>query len=211
MNALAREINGIPLALDVTDSEAIEQAITQLEASCGPIELLVNNAGIAESAALERTSDEVWHRTLAVNLTACFQLTRRVVPQMVEMASGRVIFVASNAGLTGYAYTSAYCASKHGVIGFMRALAAEYARTGVTFNAVCPGFVETRYGPGSYPKDRSIGARCGGLSKGIGEDESSNRLIQVDEVVDAVLYLAGHGARGVNGQTLTIDGGQVMS
>ena len=125
---------------------------------------------------------------------------------MVEMGSGRVIFVASNAGLTGYAYTSAYCASKHGVIGLMRALVAEYARTGVTFNAVCPGFVETDMARAAIQKiEASTGRDAVASRKALERMNPQNRLIQVDEVVDAVL-LTGHGARGVNGQTLTIDG-----
>ncbi len=212
VDTIAREIGGMALALDVTDSAAIESALARVEAEWGPVDVLVNNAGIAESASLDRTTDDIWDRTIAVNLTACFQLTRRVVPHMVARKAGRVVFVASNAGLTGYAYTSAYCASKHGVIGFMRALAAEYARTGVTFNAVCPGFVETDMARAAIAKiEASTDRDAAGARKALERMNPQNRLIQIDEVVDAVLYLVGEGARGINGQTLTIDGGQVMS
>ncbi len=211
ISALAEEIGGLAVPLDLTETDAISEAIDIVESTLGPIDVLVSNAGVAMSAPLERTSDADWDSTIAVNLTAGFLLTRRVVPGMVERGAGRVIYLASNAGLSGYAYTSAYCASKHGVIGLMRALAIENARTGVTFNAVCPGFVETDIVRETIEKiQATTGRDAEAARRALEKMNPQGRLIQVDEVVHAVMALVDEGARGINGQAITIDGGQVM-
>ena len=211
VSALAAEIGGLAVPLDVTDGAAISAAIGLIEGALGPVEILVNNAGVASSAPLHRTTDADWDRMMAVNLTAGFRLSRAVVPQMVSAGFGRLIFVASNAGLTGYAYTAAYCASKHGVIGLTRALAAELARTGVTANAICPGFVDTEMTNATIARIRdTTGRDAAEARKALEKMNPQRRLIEVDELVHLARTLASEGARGINGQAIAVDGGQVM-
>jgi NAD(P)-dependent dehydrogenase (short-subunit alcohol dehydrogenase family) len=137
------QVEGYVAQADVTDEEQVHRAFAAARKANGAIEILVNNSGIAESAPLKRTDLAMWQRTIATNLTGTFLCTRQVVEEMVAGGWGRIVNVASTAGLGGAPYLSAYCASKHGVIGFTRALAAELAATEVTVNAVCPGYVET--------------------------------------------------------------------
>ena len=128
---------------DVTDESQVQGAFAACREANGPIEILVNNSGIAESAPLKRTDLAMWDRIIATNLTGTFLCTREAVPEMIAAGWGRIVNVASIAGLLGAPYISAYCASKHGVVGFTRAIAAELADAGVTVNAVCPGYTET--------------------------------------------------------------------
>jgi NAD(P)-dependent dehydrogenase (short-subunit alcohol dehydrogenase family) len=128
---------------DVKNEEQIHHAFDACRKANGPIEILVNNAGIAESAPLKRTDPAMWERIVSTNLTGTFLCTREVVGEMVAAGWGRIVNVASTAGLGGAPYLAAYCASKHGVIGFTRAVAAELASAGVTVNAICPGYTET--------------------------------------------------------------------
>ncbi len=202
---------GLAVPMDVTDEASVQGGLDLVAAELGPVDVLVNNAGVAESAPLARVTDESWERTLAVNLTAPFRLTRAVVPGMVARGFGRVVFVASNAGLTGYRYTAAYCASKHGVVGLMRALAAELATTGVTVNAVCPGFVDTDMSAAAIARIQRATGRSAEAARGLLEDlNPQKRLIQPDEVAHAVRMLLGDAARGIHGQAIAVDGGQVM-
>ena len=202
---------GLPVALDVTDPASVAAAVATVEAALGPIEVLVNNAGIALSAPFARTSAADWDRVLAVNLTGCFTTTQAVVPGMQARGFGRLIFIASNAGLTGYAYTAAYCASKHGVIGLARALAVELARSGITSNAICPGFVETDMAAAAIERIVQTTGRSPAEARGALEALSpQRRLVQVDEVLHAVRSLVADEARGINGQAIALDGGQVL-
>ncbi|MCA9525213.1 MAG: SDR family oxidoreductase [Myxococcales bacterium] len=207
----AKWLGGMTVPLDVADPASVAAAVAQVEATLGPIDVLVNNAGVALSAPFARTTAADWAQTLAVNLTGSFHVTQAVVPGMQARGFGRLVFIASNAGLTGYAYTAAYCASKHGVVGLMRALAVELAKHGVTSNAICPGFVETDMARASIDRimettgrtEEEARAALAGLSP-------QRRLIQVEEVVHAVRALLPASARGINGQAIAVDGGQVL-
>ena len=211
LNAVATEIQGLPVEADVTDAAALARAVAQVEESLGPISIAVANAGIATSASLASTDDATWDRVFAVNSTAPFRLARAVVPKMVKAGWGRMIFLASNAGLSGYAYTTAYCASKHAVVGFMRALAVEVARSGVTVNAVCPGFVDTEMAARAAENISAKTKRS--LDEGRRALEMlspQQRLMTTAEVAHVVAMLAADDARGVHGQAIAIDGAQTM-
>lgn len=202
---------GLPVQLDVTDQASVDAAVATVQAELGPIDVLVNNAGIAGSAPLGKLTDDLWNNILDVNLTGSFRVTRAVLPGMVERKRGRVVFIASNAGLTGYAYTSAYCASKHGVVGFARALAAEVARSGVTVNCVCPGFVRTDMTDEAVSRIQAKTGRDADAARGALERlNPQNRVVETEEILHLVRALIDDGARGVNGQAIALDGGQVM-
>jgi 3-hydroxybutyrate dehydrogenase len=207
LDLVAREIGGVALRLDLTDRRDTDDVI----ASVGPVDVLVNNAGAAESASLERTTDELWDRIMELDATAPFRVIRALVPSMIARKWGRVINIASNAGVSGYGYSMAYCAAKHALVGMTRALAIDLARTGVTINALCPGWVETQMVEEAVTR---IAAKTGRS-----EDEArtqlaamspQRRMITPDEVAHAALMLCGEGARGIHGQTIVIDGGQVL-
>ncbi|CAN5494262.1 SDR family NAD(P)-dependent oxidoreductase [soil metagenome] len=211
IESVASSIDGLALACDLTDPVAMGHALATLEERWGLPAILVQNAGIAESAPLAKTTDDAWARTFEINVHAPFRLARAVVPRMVKAGWGRVVHVASNAGLTGYAYTSAYCASKHALVGLTRALAAEIARSEVTVNAVCPGFVDTEMTDRTVEKImQTTGREKKDARAAIEELSPQRRLMNVDEVAHVVAMLCDDGARGINGQAIAIDGGQVM-
>jgi 3-hydroxybutyrate dehydrogenase len=207
LDAVAREIGGVALRLDLTDRHETDEVI----ASIGHVDVLVNNAGVAESAALDRTTDAMWDRILELDVTAPFRVIRALVPSMIAAKWGRVINVASNAGVSGYAYSMAYCAAKHALVGLTRALAVDLARTNVTINALCPGWVETQM------VDEAVTRIA--TKTGRSEDEArtqlaamspQRRIITPSEVAYAALMLCSDAARGIHGQTIVIDGGAVL-
>ncbi len=207
IDELAREIGGVAVRTDLTNRESTDRML----ASLGTVDVLVNNAGVAESASLERTTDELWDRILELDVTAPFRITRALVPGMVKAGWGRVINIASNAGVSGYGYSSAYCAAKHAMVGMTRALAIDIARSGVTINALCPGWVQTQMSDEAVTR---IAAKTG---RTVDEARSSltsmspqQRMIAPEEVAHAAIMLCANSARGIHGQTIVIDGGAVM-
>ena len=192
---------------DVTDEGAVAAAFERI----GPVDVLVNNAGVSSSAPLHRTTLDDWRAQLDVNATGAFLCARAALPGMVERGTGRIVTVASTAGRAGARYTAAYTASKHAAVGLMRAVAAEVAGTGVTANAVCPAFVRTDMTRASVAR---IMARTG---RGEAEAEEAiaamsplGRLLEPEEVAFAVAFLAAPQAGAVNGQTLVLDGGGIQ-
>ena len=180
---------------DVTDSEALRTVLA------GRVDILVNNAGGVETAPIGRLDRGMWDRTLALNLTAAYEACRAVLPGMMERRSGRVVNVASTAGLVGFPYTAAYTASKHGLVGLTRTLAAEWGGRGVRCNAVCPGWVKT-------PMDDD--AQAGGLyqDSDITNRVPMGRFATPDDIAHAIAFLADAAESGfVNGHTLVVDGG----
>lgn len=197
---------------DVTDATAIATAFAEAKARFGPIQVLVNNAGQAHSAPFIKTDAAMWQQMLSVNLTGTFNCTQAALPDMLAAQWGRIINVASTAGLTGYAYVAAYCAAKHGVVGLTRALSLEYAKKGITVNAVCPGYTETDILRESIA---NVVAKTG-RSEAQARSEFSagnpqGRMVQPEEVADAVLWLSGHAAASVTGQSIAVSGGEVMN
>lgn len=194
---------------DVTDEPQVRAALEAAAQEAGPIDILVNNAGGAETAPFLKTDHAMVERMLSLNLASAFTLCRLVLPAMLERKSGRIINIASTAGLKGYAYVSAYCAAKHGLIGLTRALALETAKSGVTVNAVCPGFTETDLIAGSI---RTIMDKTGrdeaSARAELAKANPQGRLVRPEEVAAAVAYLASDLAAAVNGAILPVSGGE---
>lgn len=193
---------------DVTDEAAVSTVFGEL----GGIDVLVNNAGVATSAPLGKSTMDDWRTQLDVNATGAFLCTRAVLPGMLARDRGRVVTVASTAGLVGQRYTAAYSASKHAAVGLMRAVAAEVAGTGVTSNAVCPTFVRTYM---TATTVRNIAATTGrseeDSEKALARMAPLGRLLEPDEVAFAVTFLAAQEAAAVNGQTIVLDGGGIQA
>ncbi len=191
---------------DVTDADALHAA---LDASA-PIDILINNAGAADAAPFARQDRALWDRMLLLNLTAAYEACRAVLPGMLARRQGRIVNVASTAGLVGYPYVAAYCAAKHGLIGLTRALAAELARTNVTVNAVCPGFTDTDLVARSA---RAVADKTGQAAADVvaayARHNPQGRLVQPAEVAAAVLFLCGADAGAMTGQSIAVAGGEV--
>jgi NAD(P)-dependent dehydrogenase (short-subunit alcohol dehydrogenase family) len=218
LQALADELNGsarkpshgIALA-DVADAAQVAAAFAGARLERGPITMLVNNAGQAESAPFAKTSIEVWQRMLAVNLTGSFLCAQAALPDMLAARQGRIVNIASTAAQRGYAYVSAYVAAKHGVLGLTRSLALELATKGITVNAVCPGYTDTDILRDSVAK---VVAKTGRTeAQAMAEFTAGNpqrRVVQPQEVADAVRWLCGDGASAITGQAISVSGGEVM-
>lgn len=210
LNAVAGRHPGITgRQADVTDEESLAGLFEAARGASGPVDIVVASAGAVESAPFTQTGLDLWQRMMTVNLNGVFLTARRAMQDLAGRPWGRIVAIASTAGLKGYPYVAAYCAAKHGVVGLTRALAAETAGSGVTVNAVCPGFADTPL----------LDASMAGIAKRTGRSEEQvrgalvganpmKRLIEPGEVAQAVLWLVGPGSDAVTGQTISVSGGE---
>ena len=202
--------------MDVADEHAVQAAVQQAQARFGPVNILVNNAGQASSQPFAKTDAGLWQQMLNVNLTGTYHCIQAVLPGMLEAASvkgtgtpGRIINIASTAGLKGYAYVSAYVAAKHGVVGLTKALALELARKGVTVNAICPGYTETDIVREALANIQTKTGRSEAEARAeLVKQNPQGRLVQPAEVANAVLWLCLPGSESITGQAIAVAGGE---
>ncbi len=203
--------NAFAIRTDVSDEASIAAGFAAATEALGPVHILVNNAGIAGSAPFHRMDTAHWNSMIDTNLNGTFWCTRQVYPAMREAGWGRIINIASTAGLRGYGYIAAYVASKHGIIGLTRALALEAAKTGITVNAICPGYADTDVVTRTI---KTITSKTGrSQEEALAELTIHNpqgRLIQPEEVAETVAWLCLKGAESVTGQSIAVAGGEVM-
>ena len=196
---------------DVTDEAAIKDGVSAAAERLGPVDILINNAGVAGSSPFGHITLDAWRTMLEANLTSVYLMSRAVLPGMVERNWGRIVSVASTAGLKGYAYVAAYCAAKHGVIGMTRALALEVAQKGVTANAVCPGYTETELLAESVANiTDKTGASEDEARAQLLQSNPQGRFVSPEEVAEAAAWLVGPNAGAITGQAIAIAGGEVM-
>lgn len=196
---------------DVTDPAQVQQAFEGAYRTLGNVSILVNNAGQAESQPFSKTDLTLWRTMIEVNLTGTFLCTQAALPGMLAAGWGRIINIASTAGLKGYPYVSAYCAAKHGVIGLTRALALELARKNITVNAVCPGFTQTELLEASLATIvQKTGRSAAEARAELVQHNPQGRLVEPEEVAQAVLWLCLPGSAALTGQAIAVAGGEVM-
>ncbi len=210
LQEMAVSIGASSQQVDISSADDVGRGFTAAVESNGPVSILVNNAGSAESSSFAKMPDELWERMLSVNLTGTYLCTKAVVEAMSKTGFGRIINVASTASLKGYAYVSAYCAAKHGVLGLTRALALELAKKGVTVNAICPGYTDTELVSRSLdtiventgmPREKALAELVKGNPQG--------RLIKPEEVAETALWLCKPNAASITGQAIAVDGGEL--
>jgi NAD(P)-dependent dehydrogenase (short-subunit alcohol dehydrogenase family) len=210
IEALGRQAWAIPC--DVTDPASVERMAAEAWRATGGVDVLVNNAGASGSHKFAGHPDELWHRMLAINLTGVYYVCKAFVPPMTARGGGRIITIASTAARSGSRYIAAYVASKHGVLGLTRALAAELVAHQITVNAICPGYVDT---PMTDRTVANIVARTGMTAEAaratLAHGSPQQRLIEPGEVAALAVFLAGDAAKGITGQAINIDGGAIMS
>ncbi len=205
---VASGVGGTPIQCDVTDHDNIARAFDQARAANGPIDLLIVNAGIAESAPFHKMTREGWDRIMSVNLTGAFDTVQAGLPDLLKSEDARVVFVASVASLRGVPYAAHYAASKHGLLGLMRSMAAEYARSKMTVNAICPGYVDTPMTDQSVARVSQITGRGEGEARSaITNMNASGRLVDPKAIANLVLTVCLPLSRDINGAAITIDGG----
>ncbi len=211
LETLAAELTGaVAVPGDVTDADSIAAILAHARAALGPIDILVNNAGAAESAPFAKIDTDHWRRMMAINLDAVFLMTQAALPDLRAADAGRIVTIASTAGVKGYAYTAAYTAAKHGAIGLTRSLAAELAKTAVTVNAVCPGFTDTEIVAEAVSKIVAATGRDADAARTeLAKFNPQGRLIAPQEVADTVLWLCLPSSRSITGQAIMVAGGEV--
>ena len=201
---------GLVIPLDLTAPGAVDSLFDRVERELGPVQVLVANAGAGTSAPLVKTTDEQWQRMIDLNLTVPFRCLRRAVPAMTAAGWGRIVVIGSVASRIGAPYIAAYAASKHGVLGLVRSAAAELVKTGVTVNAVCPGYVDTPMTEGTVATIAAKTGRTPEQARRVLEvQQPIGRLITAAEVAEAVMFCVANGA--VTGQAINVDGGTVQS
>jgi len=199
------------IEVDVTEPDSVKRAFAAAAAEFGPAAILVNNAGQAASAPFDKTDMAMWRRLIDVNLTGTFLCSQAVVPGMLKAGYGRIVNIASIAGLAGAAYVTAYCASKHGVVGLTRSLAMELARKDITVNAVCPGYVETDMVRTAVANIVAKTGRSAAEAEAeLTRRNPQGRILQPQEVANAVLWLCLPGSEAITGQAISVSGGEVM-
>ena len=208
IQAAAIASGGSAFQCDVTDPARITAAFDDARAANGPIDILIVNAGIAESAPFHKMTRESWDRLIATNLTAAFDCTQAAIGDLLKSDSGRLVFIASVASLRGVPYAAHYAASKHGLLGLTRSLAAEYAKTNLTVNAVCPGYVDTPMTDQSVARVSEITGRSEGDARSaITNMNASGRLVDPEAIANIVRMLCLPLSRDINGAAITLDGG----
>ena len=194
---------------DVTNEEAVARLYDRSQAARGQFSIVVANAGMAESAPAEKTSYELWTKMIETNLTGAFLSVKPALIGMREQGWGKVIFIASTAGLRGYAYVTAYVAAKHGVIGLSRALALETAKLGITVNAVCPGYTETPLLEEAVDRIVATTKRSEADARNmLVANNPQGRFVKPQEIADLVLWLCGDSSSGITGQAISVSGGE---
>jgi 3-hydroxybutyrate dehydrogenase len=208
LQAVAESFGGTAIQCDVTDSARIAAAFDEARAANGPIDLLVVNAGIAESVPFHKMAREGWDRIIGTNLTAAFECSRAAIGDLLKSDNGRLVFVASVASLRGVPYAAHYAASKHGLLGLSRSLSAEYAKTNLTVNSVCPGYVDTPMTDQSVARVSQITGRSDADARSaITNMNASGRLVDPEAIGNVIAMLCLPLSRDINGAAITLDGG----
>ena len=208
LQEVAGRFGGTAIQCDVTGAGRIRAAFDEARSANGPIDLLIVNAGIAESAPFHKMTREGWDRIVGTNLTAAFECTSAAIGDLLKSDNGRLVYVASVASLRGVPYAAHYAASKHGLLGLMRSLAAEYARTSLTVNAVCPGYVDTPMTDQSIARVSEVTGRSADDSRSaITSMNASGRLVDPQAIGNVIAMLCLPLSRDINGAAITLDGG----
>lgn len=215
LEKIAAELNAATktcvAAADVTDGAAVQAAFAQARERFGPVTILINNAGQARSAPLHVGDDSLWNEMLAVNLGGVYRCIRSALPDMLQAGRGRIVNIASTAGLKGYPYVTAYCAAKHGVIGLTRALALELARKNISVNAVCPGYTDTDLSREAIANIQAKTGRAATEVRAIFTAHNpQGRMVSPEEVAQTVLWLCTNDVASITGQSIAVAGGELM-